>query len=130
ITAARRAAQAAAGPPANDKAGRAAKLREGQKNAGKKTPHITSRIRSLLVGASVVVIVLGTFKMAMTLLDGASAPVATENASVALAPVLPPAESEVHPAVPPPALPSMTSPTPIGRQPLIAPAPTAGVPPR
>ena len=30
---------------------------------------ITSKIRSLLVGASVVVIVLGTFKMAMTLLD-------------------------------------------------------------
>ncbi len=35
---------------------------------------ITSKIRSLLVGASVVVIVLGTFKMAMTLLDGGSTP--------------------------------------------------------
>ena len=33
---------------------------------------ITSKIRSLLVGASVVVIVLGTFKMAMTLLDTGS----------------------------------------------------------
>ena len=129
IAAARRAAQAAAAAPANDKAARAAKLGEGKNDAAKEPSTITSRIRSLLVGASVVVIVLGTFKMAMTLLDGASAPVATENASVALAPVLPPADSEVNPAVPPPALPSMTSPTPIGRQPLIAPAPTAGVPP-
>ena len=33
---------------------------------------MSSRIRSLLVGASVVVIVLGTFKMAMTLLDTGS----------------------------------------------------------
>ena len=35
----------------------------------KEASTITSKIRSLLVGASVVVIVLGTFKMAMTLLD-------------------------------------------------------------
>ena len=42
---------------------------------GSKEPsNITSKIRSLLVGASVVVIVLGTFKMAMTLLDTGSAP--------------------------------------------------------
>ena len=40
----------------------------------KRASTITSKIRSLLVGASVVVIVLGTFKMAMTLLDGGSAP--------------------------------------------------------
>ena len=53
--------------------------------AGDKEPStITSKIRSLLVGASVVVIVLGTFKMAMTLLDsGGSAPQppAVENSS-------------------------------------------------
>ena len=36
--------------------------------------NISSKIRSLLVGASVVVIVLGTFKMAMTLLDTGSVP--------------------------------------------------------
>ncbi len=35
---------------------------------------MTSKIRSLLVGASVVVIVLGTFKMAMTLLDTGTTP--------------------------------------------------------
>ena len=39
----------------------------------RKPSTITSKIRSLLVGASVVVIVLGTFKMAMTLLDSGSA---------------------------------------------------------
>ena len=39
----------------------------------RKPSTISSKIRSLLVGASVVVIVLGTFKMAMTLLDGGSA---------------------------------------------------------
>ena len=39
-------------------------------------------IRSLLVGASVVVIVLGTFKLAMTLLDtGARPEPPTENTS-------------------------------------------------
>ena len=49
--------------------------RHRQGKAGSKEPStITSKIRSLLVGASVVVIVLGTFKMAMTLLDTGSAP--------------------------------------------------------
>ncbi|MDE2331057.1 MAG: hypothetical protein KGK16_09775, partial [Bradyrhizobium sp.] len=82
IAAARRAAQAAAaaqqptGKPA--KPAKAAKAPRVQANAsaaapGDKEPStITSKIRSLLVGASVVVIVLGTFKMAMTLLDGGS----------------------------------------------------------
>ena len=48
--------------------------RQGQDGDGKEPSNITSKIRSLLVGASVVVIVLGTFKMAMTLLDTGSAP--------------------------------------------------------
>src|SRR4029079_15201686 len=76
IAAARRAAQAAAAAPPPEKAGRSAKAAPKDKGGDKakakaddKTPsNISSRVRSLLVGASVVVIVLGTFKMAMTLL--------------------------------------------------------------
>ena len=46
----------------------------GAKADGKQPSTITSKIRSLLVGASVVVIVLSTFKIAMTLLDTGSVP--------------------------------------------------------
>ena len=81
IAAARRAAQAAAAAPPPEKAGRSAakaalKDKGGDKiKADDKNPsNISSKIRSLLVGASVVVIVLGTFKMAMTLLDTGGAP--------------------------------------------------------
>ena len=79
---------------------------------------ITSKIRSLLVGASVVVIVLGTFKMAMTLLDGGNPPPmpAMENSSEP--PAQAPADDGAKPAAPAPAAPSMTSPTPVGRQSL------------
>ena len=82
IAAARRAAQAAAAAPPPEKAGRQSKAApkdkggdkaKGSDKADDKTPsNISSKIRSLLVGASVVVIVLGTFKMAMTLLDTGS----------------------------------------------------------
>jgi localization factor PodJL len=124
IAAARRAAQAAAAAPPPEKAGR----NPLKKSAGDKEPStITSKIRSLLVGASVVVIVLGTFKMAMTLLDGGSAPQLPpmENSSEP-----PPAEDSARPAIPEPATPapmtpSMTSPTPIGRQSLNSSAPNA-----
>jgi len=81
IAAARRAAQAAAAAPANEKAAKAAakatakdkggdgKIKIGAKIAQSGTPSsMTSKVRSLLVGVSVVVIVLGTFRMAMTLL--------------------------------------------------------------
>jgi localization factor PodJL len=130
IAAARRAAQAAAAAPAGDKADRLAKPGESKHHPAKQPSTITSKIRSLLVGASVVVIVLGSFKMAMTLLDGGSAPPpASENSSAASPPALPRGDSEDKPAMPAPALPSMTSPTPIGRQSLIAPAPRASVPP-
>ena len=82
IAAARRAAQAAAAAPVNEKPGRsAAKAAPKDKAADKgkgedaNASTIKSKIRSLLVGVSVVVIVLGTFKTAMTLLDsGNSAP--------------------------------------------------------
>jgi localization factor PodJL len=114
IAAARRAAQAAAAAPANEKAARASKASAGDKNdKGKESSTITSKIRSLLVGASVVVIVLGTFKMAMALLDTGSPPPmppAMENS------IDPPEAKSPASAAPAPAAPSMTSPTPIGRQ--------------
>ena len=137
IAAARRAAQAAAAAPAGDKAARGPLKEPGRdkaKDASKEPSTISSKIRSLLVGASVVVIVLGTFKMAMTLLDGGSVlqlP-GMENSS-APPPAQPPAEDGAKPAMPAPAAPSMTSPTPIGRQSLNGAAPelsesTASIP--
>jgi localization factor PodJL len=118
IAAARRAAQAAAAAPANDKSGRGPfKGAAGDKS--KEPSTITSKIRSLLVGASVVVIVLGTFKMGMTLLDGGSVPQlpAIESSSEPQAPQSP-ADSSAKPAVPDQVTPSMTSPTPLGKQSL------------
>lgn len=121
IAAARRAAQAAAAQPPEKpargvKAAIAARAKDkGQSQEAGST--ITSKIRSLLVGASVVVIVLGTFKMAMNLLDGGSpppAPQAMENSSPTPPPQAPPVET--RPATPEQVTPSMTSPTPIGRQ--------------
>ena len=123
IAAARRAAQAAAAAPPNEKAGRAAakaaaKAGDKAKVADATQSTVTSKIRSLLVGASVVVIVLGTFKMAMTLLDTGSAPQMppTENSSEPAPAAQAPAENSAKPATPAPVTPSMTSPTPIGRQ--------------
>ncbi|MCA1452908.1 SEL1-like repeat protein [Bradyrhizobium sp. BRP22] len=132
IAAARRAAQAAAAQAANEKGGRggakaAAKAKpvdktkaQGQ-SEGKEPSSITSKIRSLLVGASVVVIVLGAFKMAMILLDGdtASQMPPMERSSDAPAAAQPADNAAVAPApapAPAPAAPSMTSPTPLGRQ--------------
>jgi localization factor PodJL len=117
IAAARRAAQAAAAAPPPDKAGRGS-LKAAAGGQGKEPSTITSKIRSLLVGASVVVIVLGSFKMAMTLLDSGSAPQmpATENSSESQSSARTPADDGVKPAMPAPVAPSMTSPTPIGRQ--------------
>ncbi|MEO8317538.1 MAG: hypothetical protein ABI561_04365 [Bradyrhizobium sp.] len=144
IAAARRAAQAAAAAPINEKAARAAaktatkaaaakdkvgdKTKTGAKvvvPGDKSTSHMTSRIRSLLVGASVVVIVLGTFKMAMTLLDTGSPPPmpAMENSTdpVTLSPM--PTDTGARPAMPAPAIPSLISPTPLDKQSNNAPAP-------
>jgi localization factor PodJL len=116
IAAARRAAQAAAAAPPPDKAGKQPKAAQaaGQPKA---ESTITSKIRSLLVGASVVVIVLGTFKMAMTLLDTGTPPAlpAVEGSNDA-PPTASPAGNSASPAMPVPTQPSMTSPTPIGRQ--------------
>ena len=120
IAAARRAAQAAAAAPANEKAGRSTAKHKGGakiKADDKNHSNITSKIRSLLVGASVVVIVLGTFKTAMTLLDTPQMPPmenSSEQAPPAQAPA--PAEHSTRPAMPSPAGPSMISPTPVEKQ--------------
>ncbi len=134
IAAARRAAQAAAAAPAaNEKTGRptakaAPKDKAGEKiKAADKTPsNMSSKIRALLVGASVVVIVLGTFKTAMTLLDTGSVldlpPM--ERAAEPSAPTQPPAsDSSAKPAMPAPASPLMMSPTPVEKQSNNSPAP-------
>jgi localization factor PodJL len=124
IAAARRAAQAAAAQPKDSKAKRATPLKNALGDAPKGSSTITSKIRSLLVGASVVVIVLGTFKMAMTLLDSGTPPsMPASEISSEPAPAAPPADNA--PAAPAPTMPSLTSPTPIGRQSLNVPAPTA-----
>src|SRR5204863_10198471 len=119
IAAARRAAQAAAAAPAGEKTTRS-QPKGATRDSATEPSTITSKIRALLVGASVVVIVLGTFKMAMTLLDGWSTPPAiSETSGEAPSPAMaPPPASEIKPAAPAPAQPSMTSPTPIGRQSL------------
>lgn len=130
IAAARRAAQAAAAqPPEKPARGAKAAIARAKDKGQEGASTITSKIRSLLVGASVVVIVLGTFKMAMNLLDGGSAPPAPqamENTSSQPAPQAPPPPVETKPATPEQVTPSMTSPTPIGRQSQnnAAPAPT------
>ena len=117
IAAARRAAQAAAAAPPPEKSGHAAKIPAGDKEPST----LTTKIRAVLVAASVVVIVLGTFKMAMTLLDGGgssppAAPAAV-NATEPPAANLAPDGSNTQ-AAPEQVTPSMTSPTPIGRQSL------------
>ncbi|MET0971529.1 MAG: hypothetical protein ABWY18_20195, partial [Tardiphaga sp.] len=125
IAAARRAAQAAAATGANGDKGKAAQVAPKSAVENKNASTIGSKIRSLLVGASVVVIVLGSFKMAMSLFDS-SAPVAENAAPAPLQLNMPaPAEIETPPAAPSPTpmTPSMTSPTPIGRQSMVVPAP-------
>jgi localization factor PodJL len=128
IAAARRAAQAAAAAPHEGKTPRGP-FKDPAK--AKQPSAITSKIRSLLVGASVVIIVLGTFKMAMTLLDGGSAPAlpAMENSSEPAPSVFSPAPADngTRPAEPASVLPSLTSPMPIGRQSLNTLAPNASL---
>ncbi|HET6222245.1 MAG TPA: hypothetical protein VFE11_08775 [Dongiaceae bacterium] len=125
IAAARRAAQAAAAAPPPEKAGRSAKAAPKDKGGDKikaddKNPsNISSKIRSLLVGASVLVIVLGTFKMAMTLLDTGSVlqlPMMESNEPAAPPQAPAPQESNTRPAMPATPAPMMISPTPVEKQ--------------
>jgi len=126
IAAARRAAQAAAAAPPVDKPARGP-LKDPARDKAKVTSAVTSKIRSVLVGASVVIIVLGTFKLAMTLLDGGSVPAlpATESSGEQTPSIQWPTEDAARPAAPARAMPSMTSPTPIGRQSFNGSAPNA-----
>jgi localization factor PodJL len=123
IAAARRAAQAAAAAAPPEKGARAP-LKSVAGEKVKQPSNITSKIRAVLVGASVVIIVLGTFKMAMTLLDSGGTPQfpAAENSSDSQ-PSQSPADAGARPAMPDASQPSMTSPTPIGRQSFYGPAP-------
>ncbi|MBI5264534.1 MAG: SEL1-like repeat protein [Bradyrhizobium sp.] len=129
IAAARRAAQAAAAQQPEKPGRGSAKGATGDKakDRNKEASTITSKIRGLLVGASVVVIVLGTFKMAMNLLDGGSAPPpqSVESSPPAAPHAEAPAETAPKPAAPEQLTPSMTSPTPLGKQSLHYPAPNA-----
>ncbi len=131
IQAARRAAQAAAtapaAAPAGKKANRVTSLNDAARTAAKvaatgESP-ISSKIRALLVGASVVVIVLGTVKFGMNLLAnrGSSGPPLGAESSEA-APSTPPPVNENEPRSDNSGqtMPSMTSPTPIDRQSLNA----------
>lgn len=130
IAAARRAAQAAAASAQSpDKPGRSKVAIETPRPAGSAGSNITSKIRSLLVGASVVVIVLGSFKFAMSLFDGGASPMAVSQTSRAVPPATP-ADTKAKPATPAPAsaMPSMTSPTPINQQSMNAPSAPASAP--
>ncbi|MFL6827703.1 MAG: tetratricopeptide repeat protein, partial [Bradyrhizobium sp.] len=117
IAAARRAAQAAAAVPPAEKGGRGALKSPASDKAGST---ITSKIRSLLVGASVVIIVLGTFKMAMTLLDVGSSPqLPPMESSSGLEPsAQSPADAGAQPAIPDVGPAWITLPAPTGRQSL------------
>ncbi|MEH6951796.1 hypothetical protein V4R08_10695 [Nitrobacter sp. NHB1] len=121
IAAARRAAQAAAAAaPSSNKAGRTKVAIEPARPAGGGSG-ITAKIRSLLVGASVVAIVLGSFQLAMSLFDGTSRTAVSETSRAAPPAAESPADVEAAPATDIPATPSMTSPTPIDRQSMISP---------
>ena len=113
IAAARRAAQAAAAAT-NEKPSRVTALTEAARNAAAKaTAKVTaagadatdtsaksSRVRSILVGLSVVVIVIGAFKMALTFLDsGDHSPAQTiEKSAAAPTSIMPPPATLPAPA--------------------------------
>ncbi|MGN6411620.1 MAG: hypothetical protein ACTHK9_09240 [Nitrobacter sp.] len=120
IAAARRAAQAAtAASPSPDKTGRT-KIAIEPANPATRGSSLTSKIRSLLVGVSVVVIVLGGFKFALSLLDGPQRAAVSDTSPVVPSEATPP-PVDAKPASDNPATPSMTSPTPLDRQSMISP---------
>jgi len=135
IAAARRAAQAASALPADKPTSKADKEAKKESKAsvkaepGKEASTVTSKIRSLLVGASVVVIVLGSFKMALNFLDSGNllAIPGLESPSQPQQPAAsPPADKDS--AAPAPAEPAMMSPAPNGRQSLNSTVPDNAAP--
>jgi localization factor PodJL len=144
IAAARRAAQAAAAAT-NEKPSRVTALTEAARNAAAKaTAKVTaagadatdtsarpSRVRSILVGFSVVVIVIGAFKVALTFLDGGDNPPAQtiENSAAPTSIMPPPAAPAPAPKAEIPAsIPLLTSPTAVERHSFVAPANAAPMP--
>ncbi len=132
IQAARRAAQAAqsaqaANPKAGNKPNRVTTLNDAARAAAKPADAapstLSSKIRAVLVGASVVVIVLATAKLAINLLASGDPTMPAPTAETRVAP-LAPAPAEMPAAQPEnfvPA-PSMTSPTPLEKQSQATPA--------
>jgi localization factor PodJL len=136
IAAARRAAQAAAAAT-SEKPSRVTALTEAARSAAAKaTAKVTaagetsakpSRIRSILVGFSVVMIVIGAVKVALTFLDkGENSPAQTIEKSMAPtsitpAPVAPPPSPKAEAPAPAP-IPLLTSPTAVQRHSFVAPA--------
>ena len=126
IAAARRAAQAAAAQPVGDRGTPSKAADKSMSRSSKEPSTIGAKIRSLLVAASVVVIVLGGFKMAMGLLESGVPPqpsVETSSETPSRLPPPPPdaatmapVPSQVPSQGPSPVTPSMTSPAAIGRQ--------------
>lgn len=125
IQAARRAAQAAAAAPpvpTGPKPNRVTALNDAARNVAKAATigdsGISSKIRALLVGASVVVIVLGTVKMGMNLLSGNDSANPSLPAESSVTQPAPPPASDTGPRsdIAPPVMPSITSPTPLNRQ--------------
>jgi localization factor PodJL len=133
IAAARRAAQAAAAAT-NEKPSRVSALTGAARSAAAKaTARVAasgeasakpSRIRSILVGFGVVMIVIGAFRVALTFLDGGeSAPAQTIEKSAAPAAIAP---AQAAPAPNPKAeipapTPLLTSPTAVERHSFVAP---------
>jgi len=125
IQAARRAAQAAASAPpvvpTGTKANRVTALNDAARNAAKAASmgdsSMSSKIRALLVGASVIVILLGTVKMGMNLLNGrdSTTPTLPESSMTQPAPT-PSSENGPRSDAAPIITPSMTSPATISSQ--------------
>jgi localization factor PodJL len=132
IQAARRAAQAAqsaqaTNPKAGNKPNRVTTLNDAARAVAKPADAapstLSSKIRAVLVGASVVVIVLATAKLAINLLASGDPTMPAPTAETRVAP-LAPAPAEMPAAQPEnfvPA-PSMTSPTPLEKQSQTTPA--------
>ncbi|HEY0219432.1 MAG TPA: hypothetical protein VGC26_06670 [Afipia sp.] len=155
IQAARRAAQAAqtatatpapkAGAKSGAKTNRVIALNDAARIASKPSAdaaasQLSARIRAVLVGVSVVVIVFGTVKMAVNLLNSGDPSMPAPAAETRIAPqVTEPPLDQPAPAAPrtenlapaEPSMPaesSMTSPTPIGKQSMMAPAMPSSLP--
>jgi localization factor PodJL len=132
IAAARRAAQAAAAAT-NEKPGRVGALTEAARNAAAKaTAKVAtagdtssakpSRIRSIIVGLGVVVLVAGAFKIALTLLDSIESTQTIEKSATPTSITPPPAAPMPTPKAEAPAPnPLLTSPTAVERQSFVAP---------